>query len=100
MHWLNNISDVEATKQALISFKIGPYEDQVVCDACPMDACHILLGRPWQYDRFAKYNGRTNRYVIKKHVDDKPITLAPLKIEDSKKKASVENKKRGTIDKC
>nr|GEZ69401.1 reverse transcriptase domain-containing protein [Tanacetum cinerariifolium] len=24
--------------------------DEVWCEVIPMDACHILLGRPWQYD--------------------------------------------------
>ena len=78
LHWLSNNSDVEVTKQALISFSIGKYNDQVLCDVCPMDACHILLGRPWQFDRFAKYDGRTNTYVIKKGENEKLIALKPL----------------------
>ena len=27
-----------------------------------MDACHLLLGRPWQYDHNATHEGRTNTY--------------------------------------
>ncbi|CAL8151357.1 unnamed protein product [Prunus armeniaca] len=27
-----------------------------------MDACHILLGRPWQYDRGAIHDGKKNTY--------------------------------------
>ncbi|GKG07859.1 hypothetical protein Tco_0333691, partial [Tanacetum coccineum] len=27
-----------------------------------MDACHLLLGRPWEYDRDITHNGRTNTY--------------------------------------
>ncbi|PKI37874.1 hypothetical protein CRG98_041735 [Punica granatum] len=27
-----------------------------------MDACHLLLGRPWQYDRRVIHDGRTNSY--------------------------------------
>ena len=60
LHWLNDASDVKVTKQDLISFSIGNYHDKVLCDVCPMDACHILLGRPWQYDRYVKFDGRTN----------------------------------------
>ncbi|OMO99822.1 reverse transcriptase [Corchorus capsularis] len=26
------------------------YNDEVLCDVPPMQACHVLLGRPWQYD--------------------------------------------------
>ncbi|GJW22251.1 RNA-directed DNA polymerase [Tanacetum coccineum] len=28
------------------------YEDKIWCDVIPMDACHILLGRPWLFDHF------------------------------------------------
>ena len=38
------------TKQVTIAFSIGKYEDEVLCDVVPMQACHILLGCPWQYD--------------------------------------------------
>ena len=41
-----------------------------------MDACHILLGRPWQYDRKAKHDGFLNTYSFKK--DGVHIVLAPL----------------------
>ena len=27
-----------------------------------MDACHLLLGRPWQYDHRATHDGRSNTY--------------------------------------
>ncbi|PKI33691.1 hypothetical protein CRG98_045920, partial [Punica granatum] len=30
--------------------------------AMAMDACHLLLGRPWQYDRRVIHDGRTNSY--------------------------------------
>ncbi|KAI0492042.1 hypothetical protein KFK09_026307 [Dendrobium nobile] len=39
-------------------------EDLVWCDVLPMDACHLLLGRPWQNDRQAHQNGSTNTYTI------------------------------------
>ena len=68
LQWLENKIDVEITKQALILFKIGKYEDSVMCDVCPMEYmedCHILLGKPYHDDRFAKYNGRFNMYRIK-----------------------------------
>ena len=29
-----------------------------------MDACHLLLGRPWQFDREVIHNGKTNTYVF------------------------------------
>ena len=37
----------------------------VLCDVMPMDVCHILLGRPWKYDRNAKNDGRKNIFELK-----------------------------------
>ena len=41
-----------------------------------MQASHILLGRPWQFDRNARHNGRTNQYTLEHH--EMRYTLAPL----------------------
>ncbi|KAI4387613.1 hypothetical protein MLD38_000033 [Melastoma candidum] len=41
-----------------------------------MDACHMLLGRPWQFDRRAQHDGYRNTYSIS--VDEKKVTLMPL----------------------
>ncbi|KAI4387334.1 hypothetical protein MLD38_005174 [Melastoma candidum] len=41
-----------------------------------MDASHLLLGRPWQFDRGAQYDGYRNTYSIS--VDEKKVTLMPL----------------------
>ncbi|KAL5774198.1 hypothetical protein ACOSP7_011755 [Xanthoceras sorbifolium] len=50
--WLQKGGEVAVSQRALISFSIGKhYRDQVWCDIVRMDACHLLLGRPWQYDR-------------------------------------------------
>ena len=29
----------------------------------PMDCCHILLGRPWQYDRYDIHDVRLDQYT-------------------------------------
>ena len=41
-----------------------------------MDACHLLLGRPWQFDVNTTHRGRDNSYVIE--LRDKQIMLMPL----------------------
>ena len=49
---LNDGVKITLSKQALISFSIGKkYKDDVLCDVVPMSACHVLLGRPWKFDR-------------------------------------------------
>ncbi|KAJ0021583.1 hypothetical protein Pint_31611 [Pistacia integerrima] len=40
-----------------------------------MDACNLLLRRPWQYDREVIHDGRKNAYSFK--LNKKTITLAP-----------------------
>ena len=46
LQWLNNSGDIKVTRQALISFSIGRYKDEILCDVVLMHASHILLGRP------------------------------------------------------
>lgn len=67
LHWLNKGSTVKVDKRCLVTFSIGQkYQDQVWCDVVPMDACHLLLGRPWQYDRQVLYDGYANTYSFVK----------------------------------
>ena len=53
-----------------VAFKIGAYEDTLECDVVPMFVCHLLLGRPWQFDRGVIHNGRTNHYSFKTKVKE------------------------------
>jgi hypothetical protein len=32
-----------------------------------MDVCHVLLGRPWQYDRNVIHDGIRNTYTLEKN---------------------------------
>jgi ferredoxin len=72
LQWLNDSGEVKVTKQVVVSFSIGKYVDEVLCDVVPMQASHILLGRPWQYHRKAIHDGVKNRYTIVK--DGKTIS--------------------------
>jgi hypothetical protein len=55
---------------------LANYEDEVLCDVVPMHACHLLLGRRWQYDRRAMRDGFTNKYSFT--LNRQRITLVPL----------------------
>ncbi|GAV88725.1 Asp_protease_2 domain-containing protein [Cephalotus follicularis] len=67
LQWLNDGNQSKVTHQVLLSFAIGKhYNDEVLCDVIPMDACQLLLGRPWQFDRSAIHDGRKNTYTIKR----------------------------------
>ena len=76
LQWLNECGKIKVTRQVLVQLSIGKYEDEVLCDVVPRHACHLLLGRPWQYDQRVTHDGFTNKYsfILKRQ----PITLVPL----------------------
>ena len=63
-------------KQVLVSFRIGKYEDKILCNVVPMQVGHLLLDRPWQFDRRVKHDGFTNKYSFEHN--QRKITLVPL----------------------
>lgn len=63
-------------KQAKVCLKMESYEDEVLCDVLSMVSSHIMLGRPWEYDRLVMQQGRTNEYELK-HNGEK-IALKPM----------------------
>lgn len=63
---LNKGKNVLVNERDQVEFTIGGYKDKIICDILPMDACHFLLCRPWQYDRKAIHNGEKNSYSFKK----------------------------------
>ena len=73
---MNDCGEVKVNRQVLVSFSIGRYKDEVLCDVVLMHARHILLGRPWQFDRKVNHDGFKNRYSFVN--DTKTITLVPL----------------------
>ncbi|XP_035542982.1 uncharacterized protein LOC118343747, partial [Juglans regia] len=76
LQWLNECGEIKVTRQVLVALSIGKYEDEVLCDVVPMHACHLLLGRPWQYDLRVTHDGFTNKYSFT--LNRQPITLVPL----------------------
>ncbi|KAH9780480.1 hypothetical protein KPL71_008094 [Citrus sinensis] len=76
LRWLNDSGEVKVNKQVLVTFRIGKYEDKVLCDVVPMQAGHLLLGRPWQFDRRVKHDDFTNKYSFV--FNQCNITLVPL----------------------
>ena len=97
LQWLSENGELIVDKQILISFSIGKYVDDVVCDIVPMEATHLLLGRPLQYDRNATHDGVANTYAFtfKGRKTLKPLTPREV-IEDqiALKKKRYDNAKK------
>jgi hypothetical protein len=84
--WLQKGHQVTITKQCLVEFKIGGYNDKILCDVIPMDVCHLFLGRTWQYDMNVIHNGRMNIYTLEKN--GKTHTFLPIKDKEMKPQVS------------
>ena len=79
-----------------MSFSIGMYSDKVLCDVVPMHAGHILLGRPWQYDKKVMHDGFKNGYDFVN--DGKLVTLvslSPKQVYEDQMKLLSEVEKKG-----
>ncbi|XP_056856447.1 uncharacterized protein LOC130505861 [Raphanus sativus] len=76
LQWLNDTGELKVNKQVKVPLSVGRYQDEILCDVLPMDSSHILLGRPWQYDKRALHDGFTNRHSFLQ--GGKQITLVPL----------------------
>jgi len=68
--------EIDFNKQVLINFSIRSYKDEVLCDVLPIEFTHILLGRPWQFDKQNLHVGYTNQYIFFRNGNK--ITLRPL----------------------
>jgi hypothetical protein len=51
-----------------------------------MDICHILYGRPWQFDRNVIHDGRKNTYTLEKN--GRTHMLLPMEEKREKEEAS------------
>jgi len=96
LQWLSAEGEIMVNKQVHITFAIGKYKDKILCDVVPMEATHILLGRPWQYDRQVLHDGLTNKmtFTFQGHkVILKPLSPKQVHEDQLKMKTKKENKK-------
>ncbi|XP_074314004.1 uncharacterized protein LOC141649209 [Silene latifolia] len=66
---------------------MGSYGDEILCDVVLMDACHILLGRPWLFYRDVLYHGRRNEYKLRdkgKRIMFKPMAPSASRLMSTK----------------
>ncbi|KAG2672808.1 hypothetical protein I3760_13G059700, partial [Carya illinoinensis] len=76
--WIQNGAETKTSNICHVPFSIGKcYQDEIMCDVMEMGACHILLGRSWQFDVGATYKGQDNIYSF--WWRDQKIVLMPIR---------------------
>ncbi|GKV06452.1 hypothetical protein SLEP1_g18350 [Rubroshorea leprosula] len=95
LQWSNDCGEIKVNEQVLVSFSIGRYKDEVLCDLVPMHVGHLLLGRTWQYDRRVTHDGFKNHYSF--IMEGKTITLmllSPRQVYEDQLRLKKESKLR------
>ncbi|KAK1681163.1 hypothetical protein QYE76_042011 [Lolium multiflorum] len=99
IQWLSNNGEMKVSHMVRVDFEIGPYKDSIDFDVVPMTVCHLLLGRPWLYDRSVQHNGHANTYHLE--FKGKKINLQPMSpqqiVNESRQKIEV-NLEDASID--
>ena len=87
-------------KQVLVSFSIWKYEDEVLCDVVLMQARHLLLGRPWKFDRRVKQDGFTNKYsFVHNQRTITLVTLTPSQVYEDQVRLQKESEQKKKSEK-
>ncbi|GJU06168.1 hypothetical protein Tco_1122598 [Tanacetum coccineum] len=82
--WIKKEPTLKVTKICKVPLAIGRhYNELVTCDVVDMEACHVLLGRPWQHDVDATRQGKSNMYLFK--WSGETIVMLPLGVVSPKK---------------
>jgi hypothetical protein len=76
IQWFNNSGKDKVMQSARVHFSIGSYHAVADSDVVSVDACSLLLGRPWEFHADAIHHGRTNTYTLMHK--GKKITLVPM----------------------
>ncbi|XP_042016410.1 uncharacterized protein LOC121764463 [Salvia splendens] len=99
LQWLGDSGDLKVTTRVTVPMKVGEFEEEVLCDVIPMSACHILLGRPLEYDNKVMKDGYTNEYSFVyygKKIRLKPLT--PNEIFEAHKHLSKEHEREKRLE--
>ncbi|GKB22401.1 transposon ty3-I gag-pol polyprotein, partial [Tanacetum coccineum] len=92
--WIKKGSALKVTEICKVPLAIGKHYNKLVTyDVVDMEACHVLLGRPWKHDVDTTHQGKSNMYLFK--WSGKTIAMLPLGVVSPKKK--LENKTLVTL---
>ena len=75
-------------------FSVGSYHDYADFHVVPVQACSLLLGRPWEFDLDAIHHGRSNKYSFMYNGNNivlLPLTPAEIVKLEKERHASISN---------
>jgi hypothetical protein len=91
IQWLSDNGVMKVNHMVRVNFEIGLYKDSIDFDVVAMTVCHLLLGRPWLYNRSMQHNGRANSYQLE--IKGNKINLKPMSpqqiVNESRQKTNV-----------
>lgn len=61
--WVNN-TNLKIHERCIVTYSIGSFRDQILCDVLPLKVCHLLLGRPWLYNKKVQQCRFKNPYTF------------------------------------
>jgi len=97
LQWINEDGELTVDKRVKVSLYVGNYKDEILCDVVPMEACHILLGRQWKFDKKVMHNGLTNEITFT-HKENKvlfyPLTPSQVEKDQVQMKPKRENERK------
>ncbi|RDX95742.1 hypothetical protein CR513_21684, partial [Mucuna pruriens] len=96
LQWLSEYREMIMDKHVSISITFGKYKVEILCDVVPMEATHVLLGRPWQYDRKVTLKPLNPKKVLKDQIKMKQKRDEEKKEKEKERK---EKEKKGATNK-
>lgn len=72
------------------------HQDSVWCDVAPLEICHLLFCRPWQYDHKSQHDGEANTYTF---INNSPSFRNIDTSQDAKKTTMIINKNQFKTEK-
>ncbi|KAL6179143.1 hypothetical protein ACLB2K_050659 [Fragaria x ananassa] len=66
--WIQKDTRLSITNQCTFKFALHEsYIDEVTCDVVPLDACQVILGNPYLWDRDAIYKRKAQKCTFTKN---------------------------------
>ena len=78
MTWLQDGVSFRVSHRCLVPFSIGQYyKDRTYFDIVSINVSHLILGRPWEYDRKIIHDGAANTYEFIWETHNIVLLLSP-----------------------